>query len=585
MYFVSKRKHHDLGGFATQVGTVFAVGAAISLSSILLEPPWSHLTFYGGIVFDMAALVLLNRRLHVVPAHTPHLVERVGLLTIIMLGESVISISAALADIAWNQSNVIAAVSGFVMVSAIWWIYYDSFHLLEQRRFTTGHSILYSHFFLFVGLAILASLIRHGILGDLDPGDFRQLAVAGTVLFFLGKQDRLLHGGPRAAALPGVQHRRRVRPDGTRAGVAARARGHAGGHHGDDDLLCAAQPALPPPGARRAGADLSRCLRSTTGMRRCGRTGAIAPDGPGREVQRVEPVESPASGRSLVAIAASRLHHGRHSPSAARPPFASFDRRAQPYRALELLQSFVIRPAIAVKANLRAAGREHTPFVFVRLLRRHALELVGIERDALACRHVDANRPRRLVEPGIADRHEKPVRPLVPRAASPGHDEIQRLIFAAVDDDALQAGRSADLADRGSRSSRTAGTPTDRDRPLARGRAADRLCDPSPTRTPADSVPARLLRRFMMIAPCADIAGISAVKTPRTRVCEACVPTGSRWVHLRTCQMCGVTLCCDSSPNRHASRHAQSSGHPVVASAEPGEQCLYCYTDEVFADY
>jgi low temperature requirement protein LtrA len=74
------------------------------------------------------------------------------------------------------------------MVSAIWWIYYDSFHLLEERKFKTGHSILYSHFFLFVGLAILASVIRHAILNDLDPGDFRQLAAAGTVLFFLGKQ-------------------------------------------------------------------------------------------------------------------------------------------------------------------------------------------------------------------------------------------------------------------------------------------------------------------------------------------------------------------------------------------------------------
>lgn len=188
MYFVSKRKHHDQGGFATQVGTVFAVGAAISLSSILLEPPWSYLVFYAGIVFDMAALMLLKRRLHIVPAHTPHLVERVGLLTIIMLGESVLSISAALAHIAWNPSNVMAAVSGFVMVSAIWWIYYDSFHLLEHRKLTTGHSILYSHFFLFVGLAILASLIHHAILGDLAPGDFRLLAATGTVLFFLGKQ-------------------------------------------------------------------------------------------------------------------------------------------------------------------------------------------------------------------------------------------------------------------------------------------------------------------------------------------------------------------------------------------------------------
>lgn len=188
MYFVSRSKHQDRSGFATTVGTVFSVGAAISLSSILLEPPGRYVVFYAGIVFDMAALVLLNRRLHVVPAHTPHLVERVGLLTIIMLGESVLSISAALADIAWNQSNIVAAVSGFVMVSAIWWIYYDSFPLLERRRLSTGHSILYSHFFLFVGLAMLASLIRHAILGDLELDDFRLLAAVGTVLFFLAKQ-------------------------------------------------------------------------------------------------------------------------------------------------------------------------------------------------------------------------------------------------------------------------------------------------------------------------------------------------------------------------------------------------------------
>nr|WP_222622676.1 low temperature requirement protein A [Ramlibacter albus] len=188
MYFVSKRKHHDRGGLATTVGTVFTVGAAISLSSVLLPPPWSYLVFYAGILFDMVALVLLNPRLHVVPAHTPHLIERVGLLTIIMLGESVISISAALAHIAWTPAKIVAAVSGFVLVSAIWWIYYDSFHLLERRKLTTGHSILYSHFFLFVGLAILASLIRHAILGTLDPGDFRRLAAVGTVLFFLGKQ-------------------------------------------------------------------------------------------------------------------------------------------------------------------------------------------------------------------------------------------------------------------------------------------------------------------------------------------------------------------------------------------------------------
>jgi hypothetical protein len=84
---------------------------------------------------------------------------------------------------------------------------------------------------------------------------------------------------------------------------------------------------------------------------------------------------------------------------------------------------------------------------------------------------------------------------------------------------------------------------------------------------------------------CGHIAAIADVKLPKKRECEECVKIKSRWVHLRTCQECGVTLCCDSSPNRHASKHARAVGHPVVASGEPGERWLYCFPDEAFAEY
>jgi uncharacterized UBP type Zn finger protein len=63
--------------------------------------------------------------------------------------------------------------------------------------------------------------------------------------------------------------------------------------------------------------------------------------------------------------------------------------------------------------------------------------------------------------------------------------------------------------------------------------------------------------------------------------CEECLATGDRWVHLRMCQTCGRVGCCDSSPNRHASRHARAEGHPVARSAEPGEEWSWCYVDEV----
>ena len=84
---------------------------------------------------------------------------------------------------------------------------------------------------------------------------------------------------------------------------------------------------------------------------------------------------------------------------------------------------------------------------------------------------------------------------------------------------------------------------------------------------------------------CTHINAVSSVKPPRRHECEECVKTGDRWVHLRTCQTCGRTLCCDSSPNRHASEHARASHHPVIASAEVGERWLYCYIDDVFVEY
>jgi hypothetical protein len=88
-----------------------------------------------------------------------------------------------------------------------------------------------------------------------------------------------------------------------------------------------------------------------------------------------------------------------------------------------------------------------------------------------------------------------------------------------------------------------------------------------------------------MTGGCAHIQGVDTVKLAARRVCDDCVAIGAQWVHLRTCQQCGATLCCDSSPNQHASKHARSSGHPVIASAEPAERWLYCYPDEEFAEY
>jgi hypothetical protein len=89
----------------------------------------------------------------------------------------------------------------------------------------------------------------------------------------------------------------------------------------------------------------------------------------------------------------------------------------------------------------------------------------------------------------------------------------------------------------------------------------------------------------MSAEACTHIGAIASVRRAKAHACEECVKIGSKWAHLRTCQTCGVALCCDSSPNRHASKHARASAHPVIASAEPGERWLYCFPDDAFAEY
>jgi uncharacterized UBP type Zn finger protein len=63
--------------------------------------------------------------------------------------------------------------------------------------------------------------------------------------------------------------------------------------------------------------------------------------------------------------------------------------------------------------------------------------------------------------------------------------------------------------------------------------------------------------------------------------CEECLATGGKWLHLRICLECGKVGCCDSSPNRHASEHAKSSGHPLIRSLQPGEEWSWCFVDDV----
>ena len=78
---------------------------------------------------------------------------------------------------------------------------------------------------------------------------------------------------------------------------------------------------------------------------------------------------------------------------------------------------------------------------------------------------------------------------------------------------------------------------------------------------------------------CEHVAQIRDVQ-PSSEGCEDCLKIGGRWLHLRECLICGHVACCDSSPNRHATKHYHATDHPIVRSFEPGEDWRWCYVDE-----
>lgn len=96
----------------------------------------------------------------------------------------------------------------------------------------------------------------------------------------------------------------------------------------------------------------------------------------------------------------------------------------------------------------------------------------------------------------------------------------------------------------------------------------------------------QILQKIMVMNKnCLHIKNSSAEIRARTpNGCEECLKMGDEWVHLRLCLTCGHVGCCDSSKNKHATKHFHSTQHPVIRSFEPGETWKWCYVDEFMAE-
>ena len=86
-----------------------------------------------------------------------------------------------------------------------------------------------------------------------------------------------------------------------------------------------------------------------------------------------------------------------------------------------------------------------------------------------------------------------------------------------------------------------------------------------------------------MDSECTHTDQIQDVK-PSADGCEDCLKIGDTWMHLRLCMTCGHVGCCDSSKNKHATKHFHQANHPIIKSFQPGEDWGWCYVDDVMLD-
>lgn len=162
----------------------FGFGLLVAASSYLFPSPIRYFVFYAGIAIEVATPVFLRTRLATVPVSEHHLPERFGLLTIILLGESVVALGTTMSENGLTVASAVAAVTGFVVLSAAWWLYFD---LTDERIVGAelGHAqrIVYGHLPLYAGLAVLANFVRFALVPALNVLDHFIMGAFGTLLF------------------------------------------------------------------------------------------------------------------------------------------------------------------------------------------------------------------------------------------------------------------------------------------------------------------------------------------------------------------------------------------------------------------
>ncbi len=132
----------------------FGAGAAVWLASVTTTSPWRYGLWTIGMLIELATPLLSASAITEVQYHVSHIRERLGLFTIIVLGETVVLSANGLAHDRLGVAPSLGAALGFLVAAASWWIYFDFVDEAPLRRWLgAGQTYLYGHLLVFAGIA------------------------------------------------------------------------------------------------------------------------------------------------------------------------------------------------------------------------------------------------------------------------------------------------------------------------------------------------------------------------------------------------------------------------------------------------
>ncbi len=176
------------------LGKYFWVGIIVSLFSLFFFDSWiRYLVLYLGILIDMIIPILGRRYLVKVPPNTAHLLERFGLFTIILFGESLVSTLAVIQPTQGDWNSIGLAVMAFLLIIAMWWQYFDNVEKKVDKSIqTAGQAIIYGHLFILMSLSAIAASIRLMVLDEVGYF-FNLFFIFGAVLLYFFSTTFVFH--------------------------------------------------------------------------------------------------------------------------------------------------------------------------------------------------------------------------------------------------------------------------------------------------------------------------------------------------------------------------------------------------------